>query len=136
MPYFDAEQTAVDYIDSLGLATKGVDLFKGPALEPQKTGPKKDAVFVVAHDGPMFQRYMGSAREGIARCQVEILVRSAPENREAGRELALALLDAFKDDATLNIVGCQILESAPRYLERDRLQNHLWLVKVELIEKV
>jgi hypothetical protein len=135
MAYFDAEQTAVDYIDSLGLADAGVNLFKGPAREAQE-GVPKNATFVVAHDGPMFDRYMGTKHAGIARCQVEILVRASPEKREEGRERALALLDAFRDDATLAIVGCQILESAPRYLERDRAQNHLWLVKVELIDRV
>lgn len=130
MPYFDAEQTAKDYLDTKGFA----NVYKGPALEPIKGagGVPRDAIFLMAHDGPQAQRYMGSARKAWTRQQVEILIRAAPENREAGRERALAVLQAFKDDGTLAIVGCQILESAPRYLERDRLNNHLWLVKVEL----
>lgn len=127
MAYFDAEQTAKDYLDAEGFTS----VFKGPALEPNSKVPR-DAIFVMAHDGAMMQRYMGSARKGWTKQQIEILIRAAPENREAGRERALAVLDAFKDDGSLNITGCQILESAPRYLERDRLNNHLWLVKIEL----
>ena len=132
MPYFDAEQVALDYLEAQGLGTKGTDLFRGPTLEPEKGRVPRDATFLVAHDGPMAQRYMGTARKAWVRAQVEILIRSSPENREAGRNRALAVLDAFKNDSSLDIVGCQILESAPRYLERDRLNNHLWLVKVEL----
>ena len=128
MAYFDAEQVARDYLIAQGFT----DVFKGPALEPKSGTIARDAIFLMAHDGPQAQRYMGSARKAWTRQQVEILVRSAPENREAGRERALAVLQAFKDDSTLAATGCMLLESAPRYLERDRLNNHLWLVKIEL----
>lgn len=127
MPYFDAEQVALDYLKAQGFT----NIYKGPALEPNKSVPR-DAIFLVAHDGPALQRYMGTARKAFAQCQVEILIRSSPENREEGRERALAVLQAFKDDTTLVATGCRPIEAAPRTLERDRLNNHLWLVKIEL----
>lgn len=128
MAYFDAEQVARDYLIAQGFT----GVYKGAALEPKAGTVACDAIFLMAHDGPEMVRYMGSARKGWTRQQVEILIRSGPENREEGRNRALAVLQAFKDDSSLVATGCMLLESAPRYLERDRLNNHLWLVKIEL----
>jgi hypothetical protein len=132
MSYFDAEQIALDYLAAEGLGVPGVSLFKGPAQEPRKDGADRQALFVIAHDGPAHVRYIGTFRKAFKKPTVEIIIRTAPEAREAGRLKALAVLQAFEKDTTLPTVGCIVLESAPRYLERDRLQNHLWLVKIEL----
>lgn len=132
MAYFDAEQVAVDYMAAQGLGVVGETIFKGPALEPQKDAVPRDAIYAMIHDGGLPVRYMGTLRKSFKRCTVEILIRSSPEKREQGRNLSLAVLNSFDKDSTLNVLGCMLLESAPRYLERDRLQNHLWLVKIEL----
>lgn len=131
MAYPDAETITAAFLVAQGHGTLGTDIFRGPVIEPGLNMPIK-ALFVVAHDGPPAQRRMGTARKSWKRPTVEIFVRSEPEDRDAGRNLALAVLSSLDKVDIPNTVGQFISESAPRYIERDRLNNHLWLVKIEL----
>jgi len=91
------------------------------------------AVFIVmsGEDSPI--DYMDGSGNGFRRRRVQVVVRSAPDEYQAGQTLTYVVRDVLHLATISGKVGCRVF-SGPWLIEKDNQDRYIWSMNVEIWE--
>jgi hypothetical protein len=123
--------TKLASIATFGAVTLVVDtnLFVGPE-RPVRTEVPELAVFCLNLPGPIAEPYCG-IDEDFYRFQVEITVRSAPSEFQAGEDLARLVVEKLQRQPPSGYVSVLVQQSQPEYQGDDDNRIHGWTIVFE-----
>ena len=112
--------------------TINVNCFNAPMFDAEDAQSNKEAVFLFLDGGEKSEPLHGGQ---IRHPEVSIRVRGEVDEYESGRDLAQAVWDATQFADLTGFINCELQESAPLYIGKNRSNQHEWSMTAELWEQ-
>lgn len=128
MAYPDVEGDIAAALATAGVGTVGSSIFTGP-LRPAGGGIPVAAVFVLQAGG-VNSPYLNGGVQSWREPRVQVSIRSARDDYDAGIATARAVLTALHAKAITGYTLCQADD--PIYVRRDGEDCHVWAVNARL----
>lgn len=117
--------------DAGGLTlTLATNLFKGFVRRADAT--TSPAVFVANTGGPPPEPYVSGARQSTVRATVQVMVRGAVNEFQAGETVARGVWRWLHQQDVPDYIACYARDAQPVFVGEDDLGHYMWSINLEL----